>query len=223
MTATTTFTQMRGGTTFTAAVGGLTTLQGGTGVAAEIMNIGPNAFVINSGSMNISGGAGAGGYARLLGNPDVHVTINAGMINLNSGAGGAYAAIESVAPSSVYVNFPNLTRNGYSVNGVANAVYDPATATGFIAGGVPAILATNLLVTYGGAAVSAFAAPPPPPVVQQQINQVVQQTTQIVTRAQQLLVANSPDDGPDAQVEPTSSVDGSKQGAQSRKSLPVCR
>jgi hypothetical protein len=48
------------------------------------------------------------------------------------------------------VTFPNLSSGGYFVNGVEGKVYDAATGTGFIAGGSPAVLDSNLMVTYGG-------------------------------------------------------------------------
>ncbi|MDB5808717.1 MAG: hypothetical protein JWN94_839 [Betaproteobacteria bacterium] len=192
VTATTSFTQMRGGTTFTATISGLATLQGGSGVAAEIMNSGPGSFVVNTGALTINGGSGASGYARLFGNPDVRVTVNAGTINLNAGTGGSYAAIQAVSPTSIYVDFPNLTADGFTLNSVLNGVYDAPTNSGFIAGGLPAVLGTNLLVTYAGAPV----APPPvtvlPPVVQQQVNQVVQQTSSIIATTQNALINTPP-------------------------------
>jgi hypothetical protein len=151
-------------------------------VAAEITNSGPGSFSVNTGALTINGGSGAGGYARLFGNPDVHVTVTNGAINLTAGTAGAYAAVEAFSPTSIYVDFPNLTANGFAVNGVLSGVYDAPTATGFIAGGLPATLGTNLLVTYAGTVL------PPPAVspqtvqaVQQQVNQVVQQTNQITT------------------------------------------
>ncbi len=179
VTATASFTQMRGGSTFTAVIGGMTTLQGGAGAAAEVTNSGAGIFNFSTGALTVSGGSGAGGYARLFGNPDVRLTVNAGAVSLNAGSAGAYAAVEAVSPTSVYVNFPNLTANGYSVNGVVNAVYDAPTQSGFVAGGLPAILATNLIVTYGGVVVTV-----PPPAVQQQINQAIQQISQLTTPPQ---------------------------------------
>ena len=189
VTATATFTQMRAGTTFTAAITGMTTLQGGTssGAAAEIMNGGPGVFSLATGGLTIKGGpiAGSGAYARLYGNPDVKVTVNAGTINLfGNVSGGAssteYAAIQGVLPTTLYANFPKLTAGGFAVNGIIGAVYDVPTASGFIAAGAPAILATNLLVTYSGVAVGPTVVPPS---VQQQINQVVQQTAQLTAFA----------------------------------------
>ena len=73
-----------------------------------------------------------------------------GVIRLAAGSGaGSAATIESASPTSIYVFFPNLASGGYFVNGVEGVVYDAATGTGFIAGVSPAILASNLLITYG--------------------------------------------------------------------------
>ena len=181
VTATATFTQMRAGTNFTATIGGATTLQGGAGVAAEIKNSGPGTFRLNTGSLALNGGSGAG-YARLLGNPDVDLKVSSGLINLNGVAGGAYAAVEGVSPATIRVNFPNLTADGYFVNGVVNTVYDAPTTSGFVAGGAPAILVginPNLFVTYSGVLLVPPVPPPVPPIVQQQVSQVAGQISQL--------------------------------------------
>jgi hypothetical protein len=69
---------------------------------------------------------------------------------MDAGSGsGAYAAIESASPTTITVAFPNLASGGYFINGVEGVVYDAATDTGFIADGSPAVLAGNLIITYG--------------------------------------------------------------------------
>jgi hypothetical protein len=69
------------------------------------------------------------------------------------------------------VNFPNRFRGGYFVNGVESVVFDPTTSSGFVAGGRPAVLGQNLIVTYGGIAPSGGSNLPP--AVNDAINQVV--------------------------------------------------
>ena len=69
---------------------------------------------------------------------------------MNAGTGrGAFVAIQSASPSTIFMNFPNLITGGYAVNGVPGVVYDVPSASGFIAGGLPAILGENLIISYG--------------------------------------------------------------------------
>ncbi len=144
------------------ATSGSFKLLGGSGPGAYAAASSNGALTVDaSGDVILTGGSGSGTFAHLLGNPDVVLATVGGAVRLDAGSGaGSYAAIESVSPSSVYATFPNLASGGYFVNGVEGAVYDAATGTGFIAGGSPAVLASNLLVTYG------LTAPPLPPPVE---------------------------------------------------------
>lgn len=78
--------------------------------------------------------------------PDVMMSVG-GVINMNSGS-----TIGASLPSTIHLTFPTLTSGGYFVNGIEGVVYDEATFTGFCSPNCPAILGTNLLVTYGGGA-----------------------------------------------------------------------
>jgi hypothetical protein len=86
--------------------------------------------------------------SRIAGNPEVTMTVG-GVINMN-GESAYGGTIEAGSVQTIFVNFPNLTSGGYFVNGIEGVVYDPDTSTGFVALGDPAILDTNLFITYGG-------------------------------------------------------------------------
>lgn len=96
----------------------------------------------------VMGGDALVDRSRIIGNPEVTMTVG-GVINMNgdSAYGGT---IEAGAPRAIFVTFPNRVSGGYFVNGVEGVVYDPDTSTGFVAVGNPAILDTNLFITYGG-------------------------------------------------------------------------
>jgi len=131
--------------------GGLT-LQGGSGANASSLVSSSGALNVSaSGDVVLTGGSGADSWAKLSGNPDVVLASVGGTISMNTGSGAnAYAIIESVSPTTIYVTFPNAGSGGYFVNGTGGVVYDAATHTGFVAGGNPAVLGSNLVVTYGG-------------------------------------------------------------------------
>ena len=90
--------------------------------------------------------------SRIAGNPEVTMTVG-GVINMN-GTLAYGGTIEAGSEQTIFVNFPNLASGGYFVNGVESVVYDPDTSTGFVAVGNPAILDTNLFITYGGTPVT---------------------------------------------------------------------
>lgn len=65
-----------------------------------------------------------------------------------TGDTGAAATINSYSGGSIHVNFPYLSSGGYFVDGVEGMVYNGTS--GFVVGGYPAVLDTNLFITYGG-------------------------------------------------------------------------
>ena len=103
------------------------------------------------GNLALSGGSGANATATLFGSPDVGSAASplriGGTITFQNGTGAnAVARIAAAEPDSVFINFPNLTSGGYTVNGVAVTSLD---GSGFYADGLPAILGDNLHITYG--------------------------------------------------------------------------
>ncbi len=113
-----------------------------------------NADVVTGGDVNVRGGSAPGTYAYLRGDPDINMIVG-GTINIDIGTGGntAYGQVIAGAPRTIAVGFPMLASGGFFVNGIENAVFDVQTNSGFLSGGLPAILGTNLLVTYGGGTV----------------------------------------------------------------------
>ncbi|MBX3660833.1 MAG: filamentous hemagglutinin N-terminal domain-containing protein [Burkholderiales bacterium] len=131
--------------------GGLV-LQGGSGANASALVSSSGALTVSaSGDVVLAGGAGADSWAKLSGNPDAVLSPVGGAVRMTAGTGAnAYAIIESVSPTTIYLTFPNAGSGGFFVNGVEGVVYDAGTHTGFVAGGNPAVLGQNLKVTYGG-------------------------------------------------------------------------
>ncbi len=131
--------------------GGLT-IQGGSGANASALVSSSGALTVSaSGDVVLAGGSGADSWAKLSGNPDAVLSSVGGAVRMNAGTGtNAYAIIESVSPTTIYLTFPNAGSGGYFVNGVEGVVYDAGTHTGFVAGGNPAVLGQSLKVTYGG-------------------------------------------------------------------------
>ena len=130
---------------------GSLTVQAGNGITTVVGNT--NTTVDVGGNVNIQTAAGvAENTAILQGGPDITLTVG-GTINIDDGSGVAnIAQIVSTSPNTIRVDFPNISSGGFFVNGVENVV--SAGTTGFFAGGVPAVLGTNLLFTYaaqGGA------------------------------------------------------------------------
>jgi hypothetical protein len=147
-----------GGQTISAA-GNLFLQGGGAASAYAEITAAPGATqnISALGNVLVNGGSGSGAYARIYGDPDAKLTVG-GVLQMNSGSGtGSYARVESASATSIVLAFPNLASGGYSVNGVDGATYDAATSSGFLAGGQPAVLGQNLLVSYGASIV-----PPPP-------------------------------------------------------------
>jgi hypothetical protein len=131
--------------------GGLT-LKGGSAANASTLVSSSGALTVSaSGDVELTGGAGADSWAKLSGNPDALLSSVGGAVRMSAGTGtNAYAIIESVSPTTIYLTFPNAQSGGYFVNGVEGVVYDAGTHTGFVAGGFPAVLGQSLKVTYSG-------------------------------------------------------------------------
>ena len=99
-----------------------------------------NAYITTGGNVTVDN-------SYIYGTPEVVMNVG-GVINMNN-----LGTIEAGSPSTILLTFPMLTGGGFFVNGLEGVVYD--SGTGFVVLGDPAILGTNLLVTYGGSA------PPP--------------------------------------------------------------
>ncbi len=143
---------------------GTTGLSGNNIILNNAVAGGASGTTVNaSGSLNVLNNSwlGASGITTILtggnvlvdqsviyGNPDVVMTVGGNVsINGNSEVPGV---IEASAPVTIHLTFPLLSEGGYSINGISGITYDPLTNTGFYADGLPAVLGTNLLVTYGG-------------------------------------------------------------------------
>ncbi|MDP1537336.1 MAG: filamentous hemagglutinin N-terminal domain-containing protein [Burkholderiales bacterium] len=136
-----------------ASTGHLKILGGSSAGASALVSSSGTVTAMIGGDVILAGGSGADAWAKLSGNPDVLLPAIGGTVHLDAGSGaGSYAVIEAVAPTTIYVDFAGVTSGGYFVNGVEGAVFDPVTSTGFVADGSPAVLGTNLLISYGGIA-----------------------------------------------------------------------
>jgi filamentous hemagglutinin family protein len=79
--------------------------------------------------------------SQILGSPDVDMKVG-GVIDINGTL--AYGGkISASSPSTININFTSVT-GGFSVNGVAGLVYDPATNTGFFVNGNPASVGNGI-------------------------------------------------------------------------------
>ena len=129
---------------------------------------------IKSGSLTVN--AGYGGVAGISGGQFVdlmttgNVTLNAtahdaiisagndvymatgGQVILNSGLGSA--RIETSIPTTIYMDFPLLSDNGYLVDGIHDIVSAIDSSTGFFEQGMPAVLGGNMFVRYGGSTIN---------------------------------------------------------------------
>ena len=130
------------------------TLVGGNGYYAGADIYGGSGTVQTitvGGDLSLTGGLGSYARASIMGNPDTHLDVG-GVIRLQKGAGlFADARIESGAPASIYINYPNRYSGGYFVygDGLINGEGVISSGnTGFFADGAAAILDTNLHITY---------------------------------------------------------------------------
>lgn len=82
---------------------------------------------------------------------DVYMTTG-GQVILNSGLGSA--RIETSIPTTIYMDFPLLSENGYLVDGIHDIVSAIDSSTGFFEQGMPAVLGGNMFVRYGGSTIN---------------------------------------------------------------------
>jgi filamentous hemagglutinin family protein len=141
------------GGTFASAAGNLqvqsgASLGGGVGYGLTTVTTGGNVVVNN---------------ATIVGDPDVIMTVG-GSVFVN-GTLAMPGAIHAISPTSIHITFPN-PGSGFSINGVQDLVFDPATNTGFFVGNppVPAALGAGLFVTFGSSGSGGL-----PPQVQQAV------------------------------------------------------
>jgi hypothetical protein len=150
ITAGSSLARLRAGTNLNVATGAVTLQGGSANNASAELRSGPGAFnIATTGGIAVSGGSGAGAFSRIFGDPDVNLTVG-GTITMNAGSGaGAFAVIEAASVASINVSFPGLASGGYFVNGVEGVVFDSATSSGFMAGGLPAVPGQGFNVSYG--------------------------------------------------------------------------
>jgi filamentous hemagglutinin family protein len=133
---------VRGNVSTTAVAGGnLSVLPGTYGGYSTLGSFGGLTAVVTGGNVLVD-------QSRILGNPDVLMTVG-GVININ-GTMAYGGRIEASSPSTIQLEFTNLTSGGFSINGIEGVVYDPVTNTGFFANGSPASIGNGLVVTYSG-------------------------------------------------------------------------
>ena len=167
--------------------------------------------VTTGGDLVLTGGAGANAWAKLSGNPDVLLAGIGGAVQLNAGAGvGSSAVIEAISPLTIYLDLLNGTSGGYFINGIEGIVYDPVTGTGFIAGGSPAVLGSNFMVTYNGVTL------PPTSDLLGAIEEALQVPTQTL-----IVATTESTTPPDAEKEKDIFEEDVKRDK--KKDAPVCR
>jgi len=136
-------------------------------------------------------------------------------LNVAAGDNGAYAQVRAGSPDTITVTFPNRGAGGYFVNGVENALYDPATNSGFFANGQPAAVGAGFVVTYGQ---------PAPvvddPTVQQTNNQIV---SSLNNTGDPNNTTNTPGGDEKNLADSGGGTSGEPQGQKDKKSLPVCK
>jgi hypothetical protein len=174
---------------------------------------------VSTGNINLKGGAGAGAYARIFGDPDVGslslpMSIG-GVANLTTGTGsGSFARIESASANSIHVDFANATSGGFFVDGVEGTF---ATGqSGFFAGGQAAVPGQNLFISYGG--VGNFVPSQVPTGVQTALNQVIVTTQPLPTDG-----SNNSTSGSDtASDSANTTASGDPKDDKQKKQLPIC-
>jgi len=186
-----------------------------TSTAPTTVSAGTLLTATSAGNLNVLGGANSGANALLEGyNVDLTVGTTAGYLNIDSGLNGATAQISSVSPTTINVYFPNLGSGGYFVNGIEGSITDGGS-TGFFAGGAPAVLAQNLIVTYG-------LAPPLPPPTEPPVTDGGDTTTasgdQVTDNLNTITDINS---GPETQGD--AGTGGGTPDEKEKKGLPTCK
>ncbi|HEY8085381.1 MAG TPA: filamentous hemagglutinin N-terminal domain-containing protein [Methylophilaceae bacterium] len=132
----------------------------GVGMIAGKMNIVGGAIISDSdldllvaGDLNLSGTNGGGsGYSSFIGaTTEAFITVG-GHLNINTSSDGTNeASIEVASGQTLFMNFPGTTKNGWSVDGVANA-FDSTILpgkTGIFVNGAPGVIGTNTFISYG--------------------------------------------------------------------------
>jgi len=97
---------------------------------------GANLNITAIGSLSVSSSSNLYGY------PDVNLNIG-GNVNL-----GNMGRVEAGSPSTINLYFPNGSSSGFFVNGV-QGITDDGSGAGFFVLGAPAVVGTNMFVTYG--------------------------------------------------------------------------
>ena len=148
-----------GGSSTTAVAGGnLSVLSGDLYGGVSPSRLGSSLYGGATGITTVkTGGNVLVDHSQILGSPDVVMTVG-GVIDIN-GTMAYGGRIEASSPSTINLDFTNLTSGGFSINGIAGVVYDPVTNTGFFANGSPASIGNGLFVTYSGTNTTA---PSPP-------------------------------------------------------------
>jgi filamentous hemagglutinin family protein len=176
---------------------------------------------VSAGNFNVLGGSTSGANALLEGqNVDLTVGTASGYLNVVSGSSGATAKISSVSPTTITVNFPNLSSGGYFVDGLEGAIGNGNT--GFFAGGSPAVLDQNLIVTYGVAPPP----PPPPPSPPPGGTQTGEETAGVDQVISQIIASANEQTDPTNETPGENTVAAStdpKGGEKDKKELPVCK
>jgi hypothetical protein len=200
------------GSSLTVAALGDFKILGGSGSGASALVSSSGALTVSaSGDVALAGGSGANAWAKLSGNPDVMLAGIGGAVRLDAGSGaGSYAKIDAIAPTTIYLDLINAASGGYFVNGIEGVLYDPVTGTGFFAGGLPAVLGTNLVVTYGGVPL------PPGSSLLEAIEEALEVPTQTL-----IVATNESTKPPEAEKE--KDVFTSEEKKDKKKEAPVCK
>jgi hypothetical protein len=176
------------------------TVRGGSGAGAStIVTGGAGVDAVVGGNVVVAGGSGSGADAVILGIPDVTMSVGGTVQLVGDTSSGSAARIEAGSPLTIHLTFPLLATDGFSVNGVVNAIVDDTSnpVSGFFVEGSAAVLGQNLFVSYGGA--------PPPPI-----------------ETLPPLIPPEVVDPPQPPAEVTSGSAGSTQDEEEKKKLPFC-
>ncbi len=107
--------------------------------------------ILVAGDLNITGVDGGGYSGSIAAGTEAFITVG-GHLNLNSSPNDTgYASINVGSSQTLFLNFPGTTKNGWSVDGVANAfdsTFNPGQ-TGIFVNGAPGLIGTNTFITYG--------------------------------------------------------------------------
>lgn len=128
--------------------GALNIVGGSSGEQATYIHSGENMEIFVAGDLNITGGTGVYSDAYLSTSQEALLVIG-GHLNLKTSENNAsYAAIDVGSPETLYMNFPLLAKDGFTVDGVANSFVSTNEQTGIFVNRAPAKLDENTFVTY---------------------------------------------------------------------------